>query len=261
MIKDLKNAVVQVGRFLSFDEALLISRTLLETQGFGGGADVKTSGEVGVFNLVVGPSPVLFDVGGHLGQYTEAFLQAHPDGRVFVFEPSTSHFAVLNERLGNRDNITLVNSGLSDRPGELPLYKHDDISGLASLTKRRLDHFNIAMNKVEVVKLETLDSAMRDQAVASIDLLKIDVEGHELDVLKGATQAFQNNRIKLVQFEFGGCNLDTRTTLQDFFYFFKRYGFAIGLVQPSGNVYWLPTYDEFFEQYRTTNFVAAPASR
>jgi hypothetical protein len=64
--------------------------------------------------------------------------------------------------------------------------------------------------------------------------------------------------IKLVQFEFGGCNLDTRTTLQDFWYFFQQYGFVMGIVQPSMRVQLPERYDEFYEQYRTANFVAAP---
>ena len=66
--------------------------------------------------------------------------------------------------------------------------------------------------------------------------------------------------IKLVQFEFGGCNLDTRTNLQDFFYFFKEFNFVIGLVRPRRRIQSLEKYDEFYEQYRTTNFVAAPKS-
>jgi hypothetical protein len=78
-----------------------------------------------------------------------------------------------------------------------------------------------------------------------------------LDVLNGATKAFSDNRIRLVQFEFGGCNLDTRTTLQDFFYFFQDRGFRMALVQPSGKLEPLPRYYEFLEQYRTTNFLAA----
>jgi hypothetical protein len=92
----------------------------------------------------------------------------------------------------------------------------------------------------------------------SIDLLKIDVEGHELSVLRGATKTMERGLIKVVQFEFGGCNLDTRTNLQDFFYFFKEFKFVIGLVQPAGRIQLLEQYDEFYEQYRTTNFVAAP---
>ena len=245
---------------LSFDRAILISRALLEAQGLGSGSDVKSSGEVAVFKLVQHPAPVLFDVGGHLGEYTEAFLQAHPSGRAVIFEPSKVHFRILKDRLGRKENVTLVNKGLGERCGEFELYKNAEVSAIASLTKRRLDHFNIAMDKVEHVTVQTLDEALQQHDVAAIDLLKIDVEGHELDVLRGAACAFRDKSIKLVQFEFGGCNLDTRTSLQDFYYFFREHGFTIGLIQPTARIHWLPKYDEFLEHYRTTNFIAAPSS-
>jgi FkbM family methyltransferase len=254
--KIIHSITLRVARFLPFNQAIFISRTLLEAQGFGSGAQVQSSGEVAVLNLITGPAPVLFDVGGHVGDYTDSFLRAHPGGHAFVFEPSDDHFRVLKERLGNRDNVDLIKTALSAQPGEFPLYKNAEMSGLASLTKRRLDHVNITMDKVEIVKVHTIDEVLMEHNIASIDLLKIDVEGHELDVLKGASHAFRDNRIKLVQFEFGGCDLDTRTSLQDFFYFFKQYGFTIGIIQPSSTVHWLPKYDEFFEQYRTTNYLA-----
>jgi FkbM family methyltransferase len=193
-----------------------------------------------------------------VGHYTEAFLKKHPAGHSYVFEPSERHFEILAKRLGNRKNITFLKCGLADEGKDALLYKDAEVTGLASLTKRRLNHYGINMDQFETVKLQTLDQIIKQQNVPSIDLLKIDVEGHELDVLKGATNAFRDARIHLVQFEFGGCNLDTRTSLADFFYFFKERAFTLGLVQPSGRIQMLPNYDEFFEQYRTANFVAIP---
>ena len=114
------------------------------------------------------------------------------------------------------------------------------------------------MDRVETVAISTVDTIVAETSLPAIDLLKIDVEGHELAVLRGAAKSMQHGLIKLVQFEFGGCNLETHTNLQDFFYFFKDYNFVIGLVQPAGRVQIIDRYDEFFEQYRTTNFVAAP---
>ena len=52
-----------------------------------------------------------------------------------------------------------------------------------------------------------------------IDIMKLDVEGHELDVLEGSRKTI--NSIKLIQFEFGGCNIDSKTFFQDFYYFLK----------------------------------------
>lgn len=63
----------------------------------------------------------------------------------------------------------------------------------------------------------TVDDYCRESHVEHIHLLKIDVEGHELDVLHGATEMFQRKAIDVVTFEFGGCNIDTHTFFQNFF--------------------------------------------
>jgi len=61
--------------------------------------------------------------------------------------------------------------------------------------------------------------------------------------------------IQIIQFEFGGCNIDTKTFFQDFWYFFKENGFAIYRISPKGPLL-LDKYREADETFRTTNYVA-----
>jgi hypothetical protein len=84
----------------------------------------------------------------------------------------------------------------------------------------------------------------------------MDIEGHELDALSGAKRMFDNKSIDIVAFEFGGCNIDTRTFFQDFWYFFSGINMRIYRVTPSGYLYRIDSYKEIQEQFRTTNFVA-----
>ena len=56
-------------------------------------------------------------------------------------------------------------------------------------------------------------------------IIKIDVEGNELDVLKGASDFLKD--VKVIQFEFGGSNIDSRTFFQDYWYFFKEKDFDL----------------------------------
>ena len=65
-----------------------------------------------------------------------------------------------------------------------------------------------------------------------------------------------NRAVRFVSFEFGGCNIDTRTFVQDFHYFFGNYNMQLARITPAG--FWLEmgTYTELYEQFRTTNFVA-----
>jgi hypothetical protein len=83
--------------------------------------------------------------------------------------------------------------------------------------------------------------------------VKIDVEGHELDVLKGFGDLL--SQIRLVQFEFGGCNIDTRTFFQDFWNLFSQAGFALYRLSPLGPIA-IKNYAEDLESFVCTNYIA-----
>ena len=84
-------------------------------------------------------------------------------------------------------------------------------------------------------------------------ILKLDVEGHELSALSGATETLK--QIELVQFEFGGGNIDSHTYFQDFWYFFKNLDFDLYRLTPRGPVV-VNEYTELLEVFRPTNYFA-----
>jgi len=234
---------------LSF--ALRAASTLLEGQGFGSGASVEISGEMRVFNLIQSARPTLVDVGGNKGSYTAAFLARHPNGQAIIVEPSSVNIEELKRRFAGDSRVTIITCAIGAKAGQATLFADRPGSGLASLTKRRLDHFGMAMIVDEIVEVRTLDSILAN--VGQISLLKIDIEGHELDALRGAKEVIQRGAIDMIQFEFGGSNLDTKTTFQDFFYALPE--FEISVIGPR-RIQPLSHYDEMFEQYRTTNYLA-----
>ena len=103
---------------------------------------------------------------------------------------------------------------------------------------------------------DELDNYCFENKLERIHLLKVDVEGHEMEVLRGGEVIFSSNAIEMVLFEFGGCNIDTRTFLQDFFYFFREQHMNLYRITPSGYLYPLESYKEMQEQFITTNFLA-----
>ncbi len=231
--------------------------------GIGSGTGVDTSGEDAAPRLVrrrfAGPY-CIFDVGANQGQYLRLLTSHFPasDVEIHCFEPSSQTFQLLASSVDPkyRESVKLNNRALGKEPGELSLFYDAPGSGLASLTKRRLDHHGIKYDQSEVVKVDTLDNYCREHAIEHIHLLKLDVEGHELDVLAGARTMFSKRAIDSVAFEFGGCNIDTRTFVQDFFYFFRDHQMTLYRISPSGFLYPMPDYRESYEQFRTTNFVA-----
>jgi len=229
--------------------------------GAGSGADV--SGESSVFRTLRARQPepyCVFDVGANKGQFLQVALQglAGSQFTVHCFEPGHETFASLSATAAGNPNVVLNNIGVSRAEGEATLHYDVAGSGIASLTRRRLDHFGVDFSQSETVALTTLDAYCAAKHIDRVDLLKIDIEGHELDALAGAEGLFARKAIGMVTFEFGGCNIDTRSYFQDFWYFFQGVGMRILRITPSGYLHPVEAYNELHEQFRTTNFVALP---
>lgn len=223
-------------------------------RGMGCGADTELSGETTVFGLLPA-APVIFDVGAHIGEYARTALAARPKARVYSFEPSAHTFRLLTENLAGT-GVALNRCGLGDRDETATLWTTGDGSGMASLSKRRLEHFGMAMDQKESVSVRTLDGYCSEHGIDHIDLLKIDVEGHEMDVLRGAMGMISAKKIGIIAFEFGGTHIDTKTFFQDFWYFFKKAGAAsISRITPSGWLAPVESYTEDLECFKTTNYV------
>lgn len=225
----------------------------LDGRGSGGGS-VKL--EVRLALEILGrlgiSSPVVFDVGANVGSYSEEFLRKKPSSRIFAFEPSSKARNELEGKFLGILNVTVIPNALGSRVENLLLWSDKPGSGSASLTRRRLEHFGIDFNYSEEVSVITLDSWIESNQVFP-DLIKLDVEGHELDVLLNGLKAIDTARV--IQFEFGGCNIDTRTYFQDFWYFFKDHNFQIFRITERGAKL-LTNYSEEYEYFRTTNFIA-----
>lgn len=246
----------------------LLERNIDKSQslmGIGSGTDVASSGEravIGMLQKMYNPPYSIFDVGSNKGQFLKLILEnlLTEDFDIRCFEPGRETFRQLVENFEPDHRIVLNAIGLGKEKGETVLYYDTPGSGLASLTKRRLSHFNINFNQFEKVKIDTVDNYCRKNDIERIHLLKIDVEGHELDVLFGAANMIRDKSIGMISFEFGGCNIDTRSFFQDFYYFFNNFNMSMFRITPSGYLYPINSYKEIFEQFRTTNFLAIQES-
>jgi FkbM family methyltransferase len=168
------------------------------------------------------------------------------------FEPSRITFNTLEKNLDGYSNIQLHNFGLGDSDEEITLYAEEELSGCASLYDRQ--HFGSGMRLKETVRLKSLDDFCAKNGIEHIHYLKLDVEGHELNVLKGAAQMLSSGAIDWIQFEFGGCNIDSRTYFRDFFDFLSLH-YHIFLLLRNG-LYPIKEYHETLEIFTTTNFIA-----
>lgn len=135
----------------------------------------------------------VLDVGGHHGQFTLFALESFPLAKVICIEPQAEGIAKLRELFHDEPRVEELPFGLSDEPGQVELHisQKSDSSSLLPIGSHQVDaHPGTAMLTTETIEVRTLDSLLTD-AIARPSLLKIDVQGSELAVLKGATQTLQ----------------------------------------------------------------------
>jgi len=261
-LKDLPMRAVSplVGNVVA--QALLQKNVVISQRlmGIGAGAGVHLSGEKAIFRVLAKrckPPLRVFDVGANQGQFLDLALAnlCTDDFSIDCFEPGDQTYQILNRRAPDR-RVTLNNFGIGKEAGNLTLYYDEPGSGLASLTKRKLEHRGIHFDRSESIQIKTIDDYCRQNKIDHIHLLKVDIEGHELDAFAGAKRMFSQNAIDLVTFEFGGCNIDTRSSFREFWFFFLDHKMALYRITPSGYLAKIRKYKEVHEQYRTTNFLA-----
>jgi len=150
------------------------------------------------------PSGAVFlDVGANRGVFSllVADLAIHP--QVFAFEPHPTTFKWLKQNLDQtgKDCFTALNLAVSDNAGEVRFS-----SGNASATNRIVQSNNFELPAIGVTAI-TLDQFIGEQHLDKVDLLKIDVEGFEPNVLRGAAQSIQKGIIKHIYLEVCPSNL------------------------------------------------------
>jgi FkbM family methyltransferase len=150
-------------------------------------------------------TPVVVDVGANIGQFAHAIKLACPGSRLICLEPDPATWRVLRRNTEAADLITTLCAAAGAAPGRLPLHRHE-LSVMSSLCPPR-GREGYRPNDTVDVAVTTLDDALAD--VPAIDLVKIDVEGAEADVLRGAAETLRRTRYLLLELTLAPGNLAT----------------------------------------------------
>jgi FkbM family methyltransferase len=138
------------------------------------------------------PGDCIWDVGANTGYYTTQLAErTGPSGKVFAFEPSPINLTRLKKAAAGLSNVTLFGLALSDRDGRGAFRQGDDQLGATSRMvdqKECADHMTIEMVRGD-------DVIARGWAETP-NVVKIDVEGHELEVLLGLCDQFPNGQLR-----------------------------------------------------------------
>ena len=252
--KNLRRYIARPGLQRSFR---LLYRIALAGMNYGGaGSNVSAGDEIALRRVAAArretrATPVVFDVGANIGSYVAQILGVLGDDvTVHAFEPSSAAFSRLRETFAQRPNVHLVQAGIGRVRGPATLWSAVPGSVLASTYVNPVD----GELPGERIQLVTLDDFCEEHDIRRIDLLKLDLEGGELDALRGASRLLQAAAIEMIQFEFGQPSLGSRTLFVDLFELLKD-RFDLYRVLPQG-LEPLPEYHETLEVFMSTNYLA-----
>ncbi|MDP2726055.1 MAG: FkbM family methyltransferase [Dehalococcoidia bacterium] len=134
---------------------------------------------------------VVIDVGAHIGTFSvRAAKAAGENGTVVAVEPGPDQVAVLSEnvRLNGLTNVVVVPRAAGSRPGTGKLFLTDRLCTYSTIN---------ATDRAVDIRVDTLDSIVRELELPRVDFIKIDAEGAELDVLVGAKSVLSQPGVKL----------------------------------------------------------------
>lgn len=163
----------------------------------------------------------VFDVGANVGELALLFSRFAGDaGKVHAFEASGAVFEKLETvcRIAQRRNIKLNHLAVADQVKTIRLNVYADaLSVFNSEALRPLKDYGIDAEplRVEEVTATTIDAYCEKNKIEKIDLLKIDVEGAEFQVMKGARKMLESQMIDCLTFEFGQTTFDMGNLPED----------------------------------------------
>ncbi len=198
-----------------------------------------------------------FDVGANRGDWSLLAARVAPTAKIHAFEliPDTAH--ELGIRVGEYPSILVNEFGLSDsdRQATAKMAISNDTRSTLIIDA----DIDSSETREILCPVRMGDTYVKEQNIARIDLLKIDVEGAENLVLKGFSETLAEGKIDAIQFEYGWTNIVTRFLLSDFYDLLTPYGFVIGKLYP--NYVDFTPYTTTQENFLGPNYVAVHENR
>jgi len=184
-----------------------------------------------LFNI---KSPIIFDIGAYVGDTVALFKTSFSNSSIHAFEPLNESFIYLQNRFKKTDNVFLNNIAIGcnrDSKQMMFITKSKGSSSLLEPEKNANELWNgdplRIQNKTEV-ETTTIDYYCQKNNIKEIHILKIDVQGSEFEVLKGAEKMLSQKKITLIFTEVSiAPNYLGQTDLDVLIKFLKTYNYKI----------------------------------
>lgn len=147
----------------------------------------------------------VIDVGAHLGEFALQIHELLPNAKLYCFEPLPDNFIELKANLKDLSNFQAFNLAVGDQKGKVEMYRNDysPSSSLMKMTKLHKDSFPFTSGeKLEKVEASTLDEIVKELELKDNVLLKIDVQGYEARVIRGAKNFLDHVNVIIIETSF-----------------------------------------------------------
>jgi len=167
-------------------------------------SDPKKNEWISQKKILCNNAKVIFDVGANRGRTSLKYSTLFPNAKIHAFEPFPESYNTFINTHKNNTNIKLNKYALSNKIGEASLNINKSIDTNSLLKSKKInassDKSCISISSM-IVKTNTIDNYCQQNNITEIDILKLDVQGFELNVLEGALKLLRDKKIKLIYTE------------------------------------------------------------
>jgi len=212
---------IQLGNFL-FKHAFVLYKPLYTI--FKNRQDAY---EIHLLKKHIKKGSVVLDIGSNIGYYAKILSkQVGSDGLVYCFEPDTINFNYLNKAVRGYQNIIINNKAVGPKTEKLKIYTSKELN---------VDHRTYKPEEYEretEIDAVSIDDYLKNINQDEIHFIKIDIQGFEMQAMKGMEQTLKNNpKIKIIS-EFWPYGLKAAgSSVTEYFNYLSQLGFQIELLQ------------------------------
>lgn len=182
--------------------------------------------EIELLKKFIKPGDHILDIGSNIGFYAKLLSEfTGASGKVYCFEPDAKNFGYLQQNTKGLTNIVLFNNAVSDKSDTLKVYR----SKLLNVDHRTYPVSNY--DSVEEIESVSIDKLLENQIIATVDLIKIDIQGYELTAFNGMKKTLASNpQIKIIAEYWPHGFKRAGTSAIAFYDFFNDMGFTFYLI-------------------------------
>ena len=203
--------------------------------------DLAYTSSLELIKIVKLDSPkIIYDIGAHIGTWSLLAKAFIPDSIIHAFEPIESHITEFQNRISDIKDINLHQVALGNQTGNISINitNRSDASSLLEAAELVDEQYGVKKDREQMIKIFTLDDYIITQKIPLPDFIKLDVQGYELEVLKGAQQCINHAKWILCEVSFYPY-YQNQPLFYDIFEHLKNYSYniyAFGSETPTGSI-------------------------